>query len=544
MTGTRLSFTILLTWFGLLTGLSVSHVIKSDDQCGCNLKAPELTVELDCSGDQEQLLECLQSVRDQSVDHLDHLIIARAKFKTLELSGFDFLSKLKSLVVVECRFEELVLRGLSALSSVQLPSNGLQRVKKEWFTSLPSLQFLSLVDNNLTSLPTNFTHDLATLKMLNVSGNRLATLEPQWFGRSPNLTSLNVSRNQLTQLESSDGGLTLWGSNVPGLGTLDLSWNQVASLFQGAFASQPNLTSLLLDHNELDGLPSEVFEGNPRLEIISLAQNPWRCDSQLLKSLAPWLGHRQPPLSVHDAEDATCASPAERGGESIFLFDEPLCHTCSCVVLSGPLKVDINCTSMNLHELPVKLPRGTKVIDLAQNHIKSLSLPPDSQGWQDVVVLGLDGNEISAPDEVEKVLVSSVFRSLVALKLASNRLVLLPGHLQQQLTQRFHYLYLGNNPWQCDCDTINFALLLQETKKIKDVKDVRCASSCGRPLAGKPIYTLERADLCPQADGINRLLDVLNGIMAFLILTILTKLLIDYWRQKRTGKLPTFFGFT
>ncbi|XP_064478281.1 protein singed wings 2-like [Ornithodoros turicata] len=544
MTTRKYFLAILLVGLGVSTNFSACNTVRQDNQCDCNLLSQQ-TVEVDCSGQEGHLLNCFRSIRDQSVDNWDRLVIRRAQFRTLELSGFDFLAKIKTLEVTVCRFEELLLRGLPALTSVHLSSNGLQYVKKEWFAPLPSLQQLHLVDNNLTSMPNNFTQDLASLQHLNLSGNQFATLEPAWFGFSPNLTTLDVSHNQLTQLEDSNRGLTLWERNVPGLRVLAFSWNQVANLFDRAFESQPNLTELHMDHNELQGLPSGMHETNPHLDKLHLGNNPWQCTQQQLEPLAHWVSPQKQSatVAVPDVESATCSSPPETVGQIIFLYNMELCHKCLCIVNTGNLKLDVNCSSMNMHQLPPKLPPGTRMMILSHNHIDSLSLPSDNEGWKDILGLDLDYNDISDPDQVELVKVSPNFQGLLKLKLRFNQLTQLPSHLLEQISEKPCDIYLEGNPWHCDCKTSFFADSLTKSK-LKDVDEIRCASSSARQLVGKTVHLLRNEDFCPQDNIVNHLLDVLIGLMAVAILAILTKLFVDYRRQKRTGKLPTFFGWT
>lgn len=113
-------------------------------------------------------------------------------------------------------------------------------------------------------------------------------------------------------------------------------------------------------------------------------------------------------------------------------------------------------------------------------------------------------------------------------------------------------LYAFRVVWSKGCLTLQYLAPFVSTEvdfeplavQVRDVEDIRCCDVSSGRLAGQAIYRLLKSDLCPQpTNWTNVMLDALNGIMAFLILAIVAKLLRDYWRQKRTGKLPTFFGF-
>ncbi|XP_047369606.1 protein singed wings 2 isoform X3 [Vespa velutina] len=142
-------------------------------------------------------------------------------------------------------------------------------------------------------------------------------------------------------------------------------------------------------------------------------------------------------------------------------------------------------------------------------------------------------------------------------------------------------LYLGNNPWRCDClFTPGFQdLLIRYTNLVRDINEVKCAAVRGDENSNKQvtylfiyliyrnilfsqenvivffysffssfffsffasqIRDLTRTEICISSDENSLIypLDILNIILAFLIFLIIGKLLYDYWSFKKTGKLP------
>ncbi|KAM7296128.1 platelet glycoprotein V [Ixodes scapularis] len=523
------------------------------DHCRCSAR-DEARTALHCSGDDAlaKLTECGKMLLPEDAVH--SAIIYNATFEVLQLSDWSFASRLEHLAVLECRFKRLQLEGATNLTSLSLASNELRLVDSAWLYPLKSLRCLDLSGNRLNRLPDNLTRHLTHL---NLSRNEFSNLDAGWFGPSPFLVHLNLSHNRLESLGPGNISV-LWDSYLPALQVLDLSWNKLTSLCGSCFAAQPRLSKLWLEHNRLEALPSEAFVRNSQLVAVYLAENPWRCDDQLKSWRNKWLlslsnnpDKHRPSLEVQDSPRVLCASPPHWKGRRLFLFGFPLCERCACNVRVS-LSVEVNCTGRGLSELPPALPLGTKVLVLARNHIKSLAMPAENVGYENLLLLDVQGNEVSSADQVEG---TRGLRSLMSLNLGWNQLSSLPPHVLKLLGERSNdSLRLGHNPWLCDCNTVNFAVWLQHNKArshapsngggVRDIEDIRCSDLSSSRLAGQAIYTLLKSDLCPQpTNWTNGLLDAVNGIMAFLILAILTKLLRDYWRQKRSGKLPKFFGF-
>jgi hypothetical protein len=121
-------------------------------------------------------------------------------------------------------------------------------------------------------------------------------------------------------------------------------------------------------------------------------------------------------------------------------------------------------------------------------------------------------------------------------------------------------IFLAQNPWKCDCNTIAFQLWIQEhAMKVPDSEEVICGGSASNQRNGlqsvetnnqetlrfKTIYKIPKSDLCPQpADetfGREEVLEYFNVTIAVLIVLVIMKTVYDWRWQRRTGKLPRFF---
>ena len=202
----------------------------------------------------------------------------------------------------------------------------------------------------------------------------------------------------------------------------------------------------------------------------------------------------------------------------------------------------LNCSHRGLTEMPSFLPGNTTTLRLTGNKIQDLTPLTTNPAYKGVIDLYLDDNLVESIVQLEG---SSWVDRFRLLSLRGNKLTDLPTYaLENALLHNGNAvsLYLGNNPWRCDClFTPGFQdLLIRYTNLVKDVNDVRCTLTNGDENSGKTIRDLTRTEICVSSDEDPLLhpLDVLNIILALLIFLIIGKLLYDYWSFRKTGKLP------
>lgn len=103
-------------------------------------------------------------------------------------------------------------------------------------------------------------------------------------------------------------------------------------------------------------------------------------------------------------------------------------------------------------------------------------------------------------------------------------------------------LYLSGNPWHCEClFTLRFQELLQAHRSIiKDFSEIKCEYiNDDGELVHNSVLALKRGDVCilPTENTIQPL-DLLNAVMATLIVFIIVKLSYDYYHYRKSGRLP------
>ncbi|XP_006903357.1 PREDICTED: platelet glycoprotein Ib alpha chain [Elephantulus edwardii] len=123
---------------------------------------------------------------------------------------------------------------------------------------------LHLGQNPLGSFSTTSVVSLTHLTQLHLDHCQLAKLQVD--DKLTGLETLILSHNQLRSLPP-------LGQALPGLITLDVSWNKLTSLSEGALANLGQLQELYLQGNGLKALPPELLAPTRKLKKLNLSEN-------------------------------------------------------------------------------------------------------------------------------------------------------------------------------------------------------------------------------------------------------------------------------
>lgn len=80
--------------------------------------------------------------------------------------------------------------------------------------------------------------------------------------------------------------------NYSNLINLDLSYNRIQELPDGAFSALRNLKTLSLTGNQLRKIRNQTFTNLKTLKTLHLAENPWNCTQELL-TLMKWMKDKE-----------------------------------------------------------------------------------------------------------------------------------------------------------------------------------------------------------------------------------------------------------
>ncbi len=145
----------------------------------------------------------------------------------------------------------------------------------------------------------------------------------------------------------------------------------------------------------------------------------------------------------------------------------PCLSVCFCLYSVVHEANTMNCSHSNMTKLPAKvLPRTELLIMTGNNLQESTDVKLDLIG---VNHIDLRGNHIQ---KISDNLFKEVFLIADTVKLSDNYLRQLPSFLQQ--TKIAATLWLGNNPFDCNCNMMWMKDWLQSTTNVMDKENITC----------------------------------------------------------------------
>ncbi|XP_058804541.1 protein singed wings 2 isoform X2 [Phymastichus coffea] len=356
------------------------------------------------------------------------------------------------------------------------------------------------------------------------------------------------------------------------LEVVEITGTSLRTLTARSFADLPALRVLDLRNNALIYIDPTDLIGIPTLQELYLSGNQWKCDES-----AAWFANASFASLVHrvfDKEELNCAAPLKnRPLLPVMQFKQLaeeclLLKVCECKLvyavngltlglqsqqqqqqqLSLPRQrtfiafASVNCSHRGFTDMPSFLPANTTTLHLEGNKITDLAPLKSNSVYKSLLDLYLDDNMIESIMMLDGSYWLERFRLL---SLRGNKLTDFPTYAFENVlpnSESAVNIFLGHNPWRCDCEfTPGFQeLLIKYGYLVKDISDVRCGPVGNGEFANKQIRELSRTEICVPTDENYWVypLDILNVLLASLIILILVKLFYDYWNFKRTGKLP------
>ncbi|KAF7707078.1 hypothetical protein HF521_018296 [Silurus meridionalis] len=267
---------------------------------------------------------------------------------------------------VHCTFRHLLSppRNLPKdTERVNLGYNSIVAVGTSDYGHLHQLEMIMLHGNEISTVASGSFYQLRSLQILKLSYNRLTRIEPSMFEGLTSLVRLHLDHNLIDFIEPfSFNGLT-------SLKLLQLESNRLQDLHPHTFTTisllgtfwGSGLRHLYLADNQIEYLLPGTFQHLSRLEVLSLHNNPWTCDCQILW-LLEW--HKKHDGVIRCKKEsssetcAVCASPQPLNNSQIFQLSKQQL-ACDRPLIQSPLK---------LGEYRLERPLGHLTFMLSDSH--------------------------------------------------------------------------------------------------------------------------------------------------------------------------------
>nr|ABO38434.1 Toll receptor [Penaeus monodon] len=431
---------------------------------------------------------------------------------------------------------------LRSLEELELHSNWLENLPTGIFENQRLMQKLILRNNSLSKLPDRIFQKCESLKMLDLSVNNLQYIErSQLPTPKTSLTYLNLGSNNISLSEDyiSDSGAQFIPYDFPLSNQLELQHifldnnriNHIPSSFNNLFVDlktidlSGNLISYLdfpsihfisdgvklnLKNNLIKAISLRQLKFWPIKEKIknvtlSLEGNPLVCNcllyifAKIVQEKSELLSKSSFQVLIDDADKVTCISLENRKMHVKTLdFKMLTCEleqcldNCTCSWRPHDEMFIVDCSFKDMKEIPMpskdiyNLKNYSVTLNLMNNSIANFD-GLDHPFYTKLANLTIPYNKISHINE------SDLPDNLKVLDVRGNNLTFLSATTLDYLNVTDMTLSLGDNPWTCNCDMIDFFTFLQvPERKVLDSNNIKCASD------GEELLSINEYTICPS----------------------------------------------
>ncbi|KAL2715101.1 protein halfway isoform X2 [Vespula squamosa] len=205
------------------------------------------------------------------------------------------------------------------------------------------------------------------------------------------------------------------------------------------------------------------------------------------------------------------------------------------------LAVNVDCSGIQLTELPDKLPRNTIALNVSYNNITVLDDLSTNPCYEDIREFYADYNNISSINKLEgsKFLDNYAILSLRYNKiksLCSTLILQLPTYIlslnvHEKSSGSTRLVKLGGNELHCDCNTAKYLKVWLQTR-ILDSDEVLCEN------VKEKVVDLEPSKMCVYPGDWTDYIYYIIATEVILLISLIAKVSYDYWVFKTAGYLP------
>ncbi|KAM0737008.1 Protein halfway [Formica fusca] len=196
--------------------------------------------------------------------------------------------------------------------------------------------------------------------------------------------------------------------------------------------------------------------------------------------------------------------------------------------------VNVDCSGMQLTELPEKLPQNTIALNVSYNNITVLDDLSTNPCYEDLREFYADYNNISSINKLEG---SKFLDNYALLSLRYNKIKSLPTYILSPSAHHKNFLSsrnlvrLGGNKLHCDCNTAKHLKAWLQTR-ILDSDEVMCEN------VKEKVIDLEPSKMCVYPGDWTDYIYYIIATEVILLIGLIAKVSYDYWIFKTAGYLP------
>lgn len=336
------------------------------------------------------------------------------------------------------------------------------------------------------------------------------------------------SRITLIQLTLANNSISKfkWNESFFDVGVIDLKNNFIKEL---EIVSIPNQVSDIYINLQNNGIRGDIilnFE-NLQLEdkyILDMGSNPYECTCRMQNLFQLEENFRQISLQLRRA---VCSGPAHmnilplKDNRNYFLqcggFE--CLMNCFCYFRNVDNHLMVNCSNKDITIIPdLQINKTTSNISSTEflkqsdkiqfnfenNSINKLPAVPIRYDYQVIELL-------ASNNVIEEISVDNLGNHLKVLDLRNNSLQSLSASVMDKII-KIEKVYLGLNPWKCDCSTIEFFKSIELFKKvIVDYETLHCDN------LNKRFVDLKSIDVCFDLIYIILICGILFGFVGLLV---------------------------
>ncbi|XP_031781227.1 protein halfway isoform X1 [Nasonia vitripennis] len=362
------------------------------------------------------------------------------------------------------------------------------------------------------------------LKSLAVTDGKIHRIRGQFLMMTP-ILCLNFSNNALLEMENNSL------SRLTQLTTLDLSYNNLTHLPALNIMNGREFWLDISGSNTL--LCHDIYQNINKTgenQIIFNRENETVCSSS--KTWHWFNATAQVPLKqVRYLSSLQTECPKGKNWQCA-------CEFSRLELLKDKLPtfaVRVDCSNIQLIQLPEKLPRNTIALNVSYNNITvldELSSNPSYDGLREFVA---DYNNISSINKLEG---SKFLDSYAFLSLRHNKIKSLPTYIlatnaygDKSYSSSRYGVKFGGNELHCDCNTAKFLKVWLQTKII-DYDEVLCEN------VKEKVIDLEPSKMCVYPGDWTDYIYYIIATEVLLLISLIAKVSYDYWIFKTAGYLP------